>query len=307
GGVVEEEQRQVAGDGNEDRGGDGDRDRLVDLNRTTHKTGGTLAVFWGADNANDGNGQPGDRSVQFGPQAVTNLQALNLTSDGEPLKFEIITVGGQQILLAYTGDVVPTVMPANGEAAVAANVVFSVALSDGEAGSYAFELYDTLDHQGSVPGEDSQVLTFQFTATDSDGDVTEPSTFSVKVIDDTPFALGTILDRYVEEEALEGGNRDTDPFGAELLGAIANGRPVTDQAEGSLNIFWGGDDGNRSENGGFTGTQVAGDRSVVFATGTGAARVLTPSEVAEFLSVSGGGATLASLKSEGQALVYTLS
>ncbi|QLF71648.1 tandem-95 repeat protein (plasmid) [Peteryoungia desertarenae] len=321
GGVVEEEQRQVAGDGNdliEDPRGADDADswsgpfwnpRFNDV--TTHMTGGTLSISWGSDNANDGDGQPGDRSVQFGPQAIANLEALNLTSDGDTIKYTIVTMSGQQVLLAYTGSVVPTTVPTNEDAAVSANVVFQVALSDAEAGSYAFKLFDTLDHQGSDEGEDSQILTFQFTATDSDGDVTEPATFSVKVIDDQPIAMGTILARVVEEEELTGGNEDRTSGSGDLDNDTSfMGMPMnltTAKAGGPLNIFWGGDDGNKNENGGFTGTQVSGDRSVVFATGTGAARVLTASEVAEFLTVSGGGATLASLTSEGRALVYTLS
>ncbi len=160
-----------------------------------------------------------------------------------------------------------------------------------------------------MQGEDSQVLTFQFTATDSDGDVTDPATFSVKVIDDQPIAVGTIFDRYVEEEELSGGNEDIQPVGAELAGAIANGGPVTDKTSASLNILWGGDDGNKTVDGGFTGTQIAGDRSVVFATGTGSVQTLTATQVAQFLTVSGGNGpvTIASLTSEGQPLVFTLS
>ena len=311
GGVVEEEQYQVAGDGNEDTSGTGDSDGFFNTDRTTHETGGTLAITWGSDDKNDGDDQPGDRSVQFGPDAVANLTALSLTSDGDTLKYTTITTAsGQQILLAYTGSTVPTVLPSSAPDAIAANVVFSVALSDDGAGSYAFKLYDTLDHKGSVQGEDSQVLTFQFTATDSDGDVTAPSTFSVSVIDDKPFAIGTILDRYVEEEELSGGNEDTEPVGSELAGAIANGGPVTDKAGAPLNISWGGDDGNTRVNGGFTGTQVAGDRSVVFATGNGASeQTLTPAQVAQFLTVSGGAGAVAigSLTSEGKPLVFTLS
>jgi T1SS-143 domain-containing protein len=313
GGVVEEEQSQVAGNGNEDGSGSGDNDGFLDLNRTTHQTGGTLAISWGSDNANDGNGQPGDRSVQFGPAAVANLTTLNLTSDGDAIKYTTITVSGQQILLAYTGATAPTAVPANSAAALAASIVFSVALSDGGNGSYAFTLYDTLDHQGSVQGEDSQTLTFQFTATDSDGDTTAPASFSVSVIDDKPVAIGTILPRFVEEEELSGGNEDTtsDTFGADadfsIFGQLVD---VTGKsAGGPLNIFWGGDDGNKQVNGGYTGSQVAGDLSVVFADGTGAARVLTATQAGEFLSISGGAGSVAlgALTSAGQPVTFSLS
>ena len=319
-GIVEEEQKQVAGDGNEGTEGEGDADSfggflgLQFRDRTTHETGGSLSISWGSDDANDGNGQPGDRSVQFGPDAVANLTALNLTSDGDVIKYTTVTVSGQQVLLAYTGSMIPTTVPTTTNGALVGNIVFSVALSDTGAGSYAFKLYDTLDHQGSVQGEDSQILNFQFTATDSDGDVTQSATFSVKVIDDQPIALGTFLDRYVEEEELSGGNEDGAPGG--LFPDADGNYPfvgyrnlTTDKADGSLNIAWGGDDGNKNVNGGFTGTQVAGDRSVVFATGTGAAKILTANEVSQFLTVSGGNGPVAigSLTSEGKPLVFTLS
>ncbi|WP_426232614.1 DUF5801 repeats-in-toxin domain-containing protein [Pararhizobium sp. DWP3-4] len=309
GGVVEEEQLQVAGSGNEDGSGSGDNDWFLDANSTTHKTGGTLAISWGSDNSNDGNGQPGDRSVQFGPAAVGNLSTLNLTSDGDSISYITLTVSGQQILLAYTGATAPTAVPANSAAALAANIVFSVALSDVGNGSYAFTLYDTLDHQGLAQGEDGQILTFQFTATDSDGDTTPPKTFSVSVSDDTPVAIGTILPRFVEEEELSGGNEDTrsgTPF-ADLDGILGN---VTGKsAGGPLNIFWGGDDGNTRVNGGYTGSQVAGDLSVVFADGTGAARALTATQAGEFLSISGGAGSVAlgSLTSAGQPVTFSLS
>ncbi|WP_377278828.1 DUF5801 repeats-in-toxin domain-containing protein [Rhizobium sp. R86522] len=315
GGIVEEEQWQVAGDGNEGVLGDGDADTLLNYDRTTHETGGTLAISWGSDNANDGNSQPGDRSVQFGPDARTNLEALNLTSDGDAIKYTTVTTGsGQQVLLAYTGSVIPTTVPATTNAALAANIVFSVALSDNGAGSYAFKLYDTLDHKGSVQGEDSQVLTFQFTATDSDGDVTEPATFSVKVIDDQPFAWGTLFARVVEEEELAGGNEDRTSGSGDIDDdSSLFGNVTTAKANGDLNIFWGGDDGNKNVNGGFTGTQVAGDRSVVFATGSGSTsglpQRLDATDVAKFLTVTGGngGVAIGDLTSEGRPLVFALS
>ena len=136
------------------------------------------------------------------------------------------------------------------------------------AGSYVFTLIDTLDQHGA--GEDTLQLGFQFTATDSDGDTTDPVTFAVNVIDDTPVAIGTILTGYVEEEELAGGNEDDVPGG---LAPDADGNYpfvghqnlTTDKVAGSLGILWGGDDSNRNVNGGFTGTQVDGDRSVVFA------------------------------------------
>ncbi len=126
------------------------------------------------------------------------------------------------------------------------------------------------------------------------------------MIDDVPTA-GTVFARYVEEEALSGGNEDASPIGVELTGAVANLGPITDKIGASLNISWGGDDSNKVANGGFTGTQVMGDRSIVFAAGSGTvATVVDPST---FLTVKSGNTTLdlGGLTSGGQALVYTLS
>lgn len=303
GGTVEEEQRQVAGEGNEGTAGVGDNDswsgpfwnpRFND--QTTHVTGGTLAISWGSDDANGENGQPGNRSVQFGPAAIATLEGLNLTSDGDVIKYVIVTANGQETLLAYTGDV-PKFVPETESDAVSAGIVFQVTLSDLDAGSYAFKLFDTLDHKASVQGEDSQTLSFQFTATDSDGDVTAPATFSVKVIDDVPVAQGADA-RYVEEEALANGNEDASPFGVELAGVNANNGFITNTIGTSLNISWGGDDGNSAVNGGFSGVQVAGDRSVVF-----------EGKVSDYLTVFSGNkiVDLTTLTSEGVALAYTLS
>ncbi|QRM57315.1 VCBS domain-containing protein [Sinorhizobium sp. BG8] len=308
GGLVEEEQPAVIGAGNEDTGSDGDYTSHFGLkfhDVTTQTTGGSLAISWGADNADDESKTGlGNRSVAF---AAGTVAPEGLTSRGEAVKYTVVTVEGGQVLLAYTGNVAPTSVPANAEAAAAAHIVFTVSLSDNGSGSYTFTLIDTLDHSGA--GEDAKALTFQFTATDSDGDTTAPASFTVNVIDDTPVTLGPIHDRYVEEEALPGGNEDASPLGVEIGAVLANGGPITDKIGASLNIGWGGDDSNKIENGGFTGTQVLGDRSVVFATGTGAAVVLTAAQASEFLSVKSGNTAIAlsSLTSEGQALTFTLS
>ncbi|MBN9403806.1 MAG: hypothetical protein J0I00_00110, partial [Burkholderiales bacterium] len=201
-GLVEEEQGSVAGAGNEDGTGAGDADH-IDLtfpfvhDDTTAKTSGSLGIEWGADRANDGNGQPGDRSVQFAGIA----DPAGLTSRGAAVHYTVVTSpSGQPTLVAYTGTE-PGTVPATAAAAVAAGVVFTVALSDASAhGSYAFTLYDVLDQHGA--GEDTLTLSFQFTATDSDGDTTAPGTFTVGVIDDAPVAGGTLAARFVEEEQL---------------------------------------------------------------------------------------------------------
>ena len=67
----------MVGAGNEEDGGPGDGDFFTTFlflpvfhDVTTEKTGGTLGINWGADNANDQGGQPGDRSVQFANVAI---------------------------------------------------------------------------------------------------------------------------------------------------------------------------------------------------------------------------------------------
>ncbi len=294
GGIVEEEQGVVLGAGNEDTNGTGDADALFGLlDRTTQTTGGTLAISWGSDNADNEaiTSGAGNRSVAFGPAALANLDAQNLTSRGLELVYTLSADG--TVLTAHAGT-------EGGPA------VFMVTLSDNGSGTYSFTLIDTLDHPAS--GEDQIALNFQFTATDSDGDTTGPATFIVNVIDDVPTA-GGVGARYVEEEALSGGNEDVSPLGVELTGAVLNGGPITDKIGASLNISWGGDDSNTVANGGFTGTQVMGDRSVVFAASGAAATVVAAADAAAFMTVKSGNTTLdlASLTSGGQALVYTLS
>jgi T1SS-143 domain-containing protein len=299
GGIVEEEQGVVIGAGNEDTSGTGDADGfggflgLQFQDRTTNKASGTLAISWGSDNADNEmiTSGAGNRSVAFGPAAIANLDAQNLTSRGLELVYTLSADG--TVLTAHAGT-------ETGQA------VFTVTLSDNGSGTYTFTLIDTLDHP--VSGEDQIALNFQFTATDSDGDTTAPATFIVKVIDDVPTA-GNVGDRYVEEEALAGGNEDVSPLGVEATGAWANLGPITDKIGASLNISWGGDDSNTVANGGFTGTQVMGDRSVVFAASGAAATVVAAADAAAFLTVKSGNTTLdlASLTSGGQALVYTLS
>ncbi|BEV43880.1 hypothetical protein CRBSH125_00630 [Afipia carboxidovorans] len=306
--TVEEEQWVVVGAGNEDNNGAGDADH-VDLNfpfihdDTTEKATGSLGINWGADNANDNNGEPGDRSVQF----VNVADPAGLTSRGEAVHYKVFTVNGEQTLVAYTGTA-PTTLPTSIQAAIAAGVVFTVALSDMSAhGSYTFTLIDVLDQHGA--GEDTLELTFKFTATDSDGDTTAPGSFQINVIDDTPLAAGTIAPRFVEEEELGNGNEDTKGAGDNDISVLGHLVDVTTaHADGLLNIAWGGDDSNKLGNVGFNGTQAYGDRSVVFG-GNGGAYIadgtISAATASQFVNV--GGMALADLTSGGVALSYVLS
>jgi T1SS-143 domain-containing protein len=143
--------------------------------------GGSLNINWGADNGNDNNGQPGDRSVAFtSASVVVSGEAGNhLTSLGADVHFTVLSNG---TLVGYTGNNAPGSISGN-------NVVFYATVSDlSEHGSYSFTLVKPLDHDNTpANSEDSLSLTFNYTATDSDGDKSS-SQFTVNVIDDIPVA-----------------------------------------------------------------------------------------------------------------------
>jgi T1SS-143 domain-containing protein len=308
--IVEEEESSVAGAGIEDSDGSGDDDFVVlgapIVNPTTNQvTDVDLNIDWGADDANtdpDGgasNGD-GDRGLAF-----TNASAVaNVIVNGGAIDAATLTSRGDAITYTLDNDSGTLIATANGR------TVFTVSLSDEGSGSYSFTLEDTIEHpEGS--GENTLTFTFSFTATDSDGDGAD-SNFSVEVIDDAPVALGTLLPRYVEEEALTNGNEDAEPLiGPDGLELIFGSGTITATTGASLNISWGGDDSNTETNGGFDGTQAAGDRSVIFdvanpASTSGGARVLSDAEINAFMSVAGP-LDASDLTSGGVALVYTLS
>ncbi|WP_212488921.1 DUF5801 repeats-in-toxin domain-containing protein [Bradyrhizobium liaoningense] len=153
---------------------------------------GLLDIKWGADNADAGNdttgamgafiqdhpGGAGNRSVTFADNALAafsgTLTAGALTSDG------------QAITLSYNAD--HTLLTGTAGTGDNARTVFEVSLSDDGTGSYRFILLDRLDH-ASGNNENNIVLSFNFVATDSDGD-TAPGTFTVVVNDDVPVLTG---------------------------------------------------------------------------------------------------------------------
>ena len=220
----------------EDEAVDGGNQEIESPNLGASVSGVALNILWGSDDANDGNGQPGDRSVAFTNNSVAVSGAYNgasLTSLGQPVSFTILSTGE---IVGYTGSPVPTTTGA-------ANVVLFSSLSDLGSGSYSFTLVKPLDH-ATGNGENSLTLTFNYTATDSDGD-TSPNTFTVTVVDDRPIAnVGTAAS--VEDEAVNGGNDETE---SPDLEASVSGI--------SLNIQWGADNAN-------DGNGQPGDRSVAF-------------------------------------------
>ena len=226
-------------------------------------TSGDLNIVWGADN-ND-SGTTNNRSVSFEQDAqhtgasadvqITDSHGnpiTGLTSDGNTVNYTFVNGA----LVGYTGSLAHP------------NVVFKVALDDDGSGSYTFTLLGNLDHP---TGQGTNLLnfTFDYTATDSDGD-TSSSTFSVSVKDSVPLAFNVGL-QIVGEEGLADGNY--------IFGDAHN----ASTGNVSLNIAWGADDNNPTSGAGIN------DRSVVFASSTVSAL------------------NALNLTSNGQALSYTVT
>jgi T1SS-143 domain-containing protein len=127
---------------------------------------GNLGISWGADdNDNDIDGvatAPADRSVSFDEQSAPE----GLTSNGVAIVYSVSDDG--LTLTATAGE----------------TVVFTVVITDEGTGTYDFTLLDNLDHP-TADTEDDIDLSFDFTATDSDGDVVEGH-FTITVDDDAP-------------------------------------------------------------------------------------------------------------------------
>ncbi len=233
-GVVEEEQRDVSGNGNEDTTGEYDGDyynrgsneqrsfgdgpgkgRFVD--ETTNVARGSLGISWGADDADLDDkadfgtvASLGNRSVSFvipesegeGDSVGAAARSVSpvLTSGGVPLVYEYSADG--KTLTAYRsyGESVSAGDTENVSAKMLDNSpVFQVVLDDNGSGSYTFTLLRPLDHADGA-GENSLKLDFQFTATDSDGDTTGPATISVIVVDDVPVLSGCDLVFTIDED-----------------------------------------------------------------------------------------------------------
>jgi large repetitive protein len=128
----------------------------------TSVSGVDLDITYGADGAGTvtfDNSQPGLAGLSSGGAAISLTTLANGT------------------LVGYTGNTAPTT---TGDASVA----FFASLSSAGSGSYDFTLVKPLDHD-TANTEDDEVLTFAFTATDSEGDPAS-DTFTVTVDDDAP-------------------------------------------------------------------------------------------------------------------------
>lgn len=156
---------------------------------------GSLAINWGADNNND-DASDFDRSVAFTEQVAPE----GLTADGEPVSYSISEDG--TMLTAFTGEA----------GSDSYTEVFTVSLSDAGNGSYEFTLLGNLDHP-EANTEDDIDLSFEFIATDSDGDSAVGS-FTVTVDDDAPVTSGETVEFTVDEDdintELSEGNQPND-------------------------------------------------------------------------------------------------
>ncbi|CDN49613.1 DUF5801 repeats-in-toxin domain-containing protein [Neorhizobium galegae] len=280
----------------------------TDGSEAAKKTGDiSLGISWGADaDTRNGEGDTFGRSVGFANAAgavPANAEGVytgasdvglsvtggTLTSGGSELYYVITDLGnGGQTLTAYVDGSEP------------AAKVFEISLDPTSAnGSYTVEIFQELDH---TVDSDALTISFQFQGVDADGDAAASGTALITIADDAP-VIGA---------AGEGGEGKVDEGGSNT-------------AQGSLGISWGADDGNTSEDGGYDGTQDAGDRSVVFTPGEvsdlppadgddmPALKVgnsaLSTAAVSAFMQVWSGETEigLGNLTSGGQPLVYTLS
>lgn len=208
---------------------------------------GSLHIKWGADNADaatdtatnpsatlaeDHPGGIGNRSVTFAANPLAGfsgtLTAGSLTSHGEPITVSYANADHTILVgTAGTGDNTRT--------------VFEVSLSDDGSGQFRFVLLDKLDHAGGG-NENNIALSFNFVATDSDGD-SVPGAFTVVVNDDVPAAGSGTVTGEVDEDALSGlanppnlstGNVDAGRTGE--TGPVTSHATITGDA-GSLNAL----------------------------------------------------------------------
>ncbi|WP_441276863.1 T1SS-143 repeat domain-containing protein [Tardiphaga sp. 172_B4_N1_3] len=223
------------------------------------QVGGRLNIDWNSDDHDGGN--TANRSVSFEHTTAAdnvvvrdaNNNPVSLTSDGATVHYAII--GGD--LVAYAGN------------NPLFNRVFVVSLDDDNTGSYTFTLLGHVDHP-TADGQNTLTFTFDYTATDSDGDKSS-SVFSVTVKDDVP-TIGNAESESVREDSLPTTFYDTTFPDA----------PNSTVQLGDLNINWGADNNNSG---------ATNNRSVVFTTAAGATG-LTSDGTAIVYSISADGTVL---------------
>jgi T1SS-143 domain-containing protein len=263
-------------------------DVLLDFTRAE----GDLNINWGADD-ND-SGSTNNRSVRF--DGYTNNQAFgSVTADGAQVKVWVSQDG--LTLYGYVGSA-----PSGNNAPSEATRVFVVTLNDDDSGSYNFTLLGNLDHSATRL-EDNLELSFNFKATDSDGDTTPQGQFKVLVNDDASRLTGA-TNSVVDEDG-----RGND--GVRLPGANPNSAPGDVDAPSivtgkSLGIEWGADNNLKNEqltDGVIGAVDDPIGRTVAFADAS-ASQAATPLAVGTVTAAQLG---LGPLTSGNVPLVYTIS
>ncbi len=211
-------------DGDDIEGSRGTDAHRYDRGDGSVKAQGSLGVLFGADDGEarsivfnqdsetdsiqDPDGENGNCLTACIPIGDGEFKEIPLTSKGEPVKYVINEAG--TMLIGYTGEPPEDPFGENGgndDGPFIASrggygggdddgtrLIFKVALDDDDYGYFKFTLWDQLDHprtddprteEEETAFEDTIVLKFGFTATDSDGDSLD-SELTIKVKDDIP-------------------------------------------------------------------------------------------------------------------------
>ncbi|TCM80958.1 DUF5801 repeats-in-toxin domain-containing protein, partial [Rhizobium sp. BK068] len=133
-------------------------------------------------------------------EGTQNGSHLDLTSDGKPV---VITVDG----LTITGSI-------DGQP------VFVLTVTNAATGAFTFTQFGPLDHpdKGQAGLDDVLRLQFSYTVTDKDGD-SATGTASIDINDDAPIA-NTGATSTVEDEAVNGGNNESDGLSVTASGSL---------------------------------------------------------------------------------------
>ncbi|MGM4906697.1 DUF5801 repeats-in-toxin domain-containing protein [Tardiphaga sp. 866_E4_N2_1] len=146
---------------------------------------GQLGIKWGADNFNGGtDGHVGGNSAAGFVQDASG-RSVTFTNSAIAVAGGTLTSHGDTIVLELSPDKTTLIGKATHGGVI--RTVFEVSLSDDGTGAFRFILKDSLD-QVSGGRENDMTLSFNFTATDSDGDTAKGS-FTVLINDDVPVAL----------------------------------------------------------------------------------------------------------------------
>ena len=176
---------------------------------------GLLNIKWGADNFNGGTDTHVAGNPALGFVQDTSGRSVTFTNSTVGITGGSLTSHGDNVVLSLSADGTTLIGTAH-HGTDATRTVFEVSLSDDNSGAFRFILSDALDH---APGqnENNIVLSFNYTATDSDGD-SAPGTFQVLVNDDMPVAVNDV-DSVASGASVATGNVIT---GVDFVGGDSN-------------------------------------------------------------------------------------